>query len=76
MCKNHFYTFIWAPNTQIEDMFINTESASDLMITLNGGRSGLMQETNRLKSELQSYIHSLILRDLYVPIVNNIYHTV
>lgn len=30
-CKNHFYNFIWAPNTQIENMFI-TESALDLTI--------------------------------------------
>lgn len=32
MCKNEFYTFIWALNTQIEDKFINIESALDLMI--------------------------------------------
>lgn len=40
--KIHVYTFIWAPNTQTEDMFINTVCfrSND---TLNGGRFGLMQ---------------------------------
>lgn len=40
--KSHFDTFIWAPNTQIEDMFINTVCCRS-HDTLNGGRSGLMQ---------------------------------
>lgn len=39
---DHFYTFIWAPNTQIEDMFINTVCFRS-HDTLNGERFGLMQ---------------------------------
>ena len=78
MCKNHFYTFIRAPNTQIQDMFVDTVCLRS-HDTLNGGGFGLMQGTNSFFLNLNySPIYTISFEEILIfffLIVHNIYHT-